>query len=177
MSSTAVIDKPLARQQLVDLYSGLLEDRRYAGVPGKLELTAWGQIIMTPPAEVWHYRVAARLARKLMASLGGEAFQEGAIAIEGAGTPVADVVWCSDEFIRQHGREKILLRAPEICVEVLSPSNSIRELDEKRTAYLAAGALEVWIVDPAGKTISVHGNEGRRDRSQFAVDLSGLFDD
>jgi Uma2 family endonuclease len=177
MGSIDVIDKPLTRPQLAERYLNLLDDPRYAGLPGKFELTAWGQIIMTPPAEVWHYRVAARLARALTASLGGEAFQEGAIAIEGHGAPVADVVWCSPDFLARHGNERVLQRAPEICIEVLSPSNSTREIDEKRTAYLAAGALEVWIVDPVGRSIAFFGPEGARASSQFVVDLTGLFGD
>jgi Uma2 family endonuclease len=176
MGSIDVIDKPLTQRQLSERYVALLEDPRYAGLPGKFELTAWGQIIMTPPAEVLHYRVAARLARAFTASLGGEAFQEGAIAIEGHGTPVADVVWCSPEFLARHGGERVLQSAPEICVEVLSPSNSTKEIEEKRSAYLAAGALEVWIVDPVGRTIEFFGPEGRRASSQFVVDLAGLFD-
>lgn len=176
MGSIDVIDKPLSREQLVERYLSLLDDPRYAGLPGKFELTAWGQIIMTPPAEVWHYRVAARLVRALTASLGGEAFQEGAIAIEGHGTPVADVVWCSPAFLARHGNERVLQSAPEICIEVLSPSNSTREIDEKRAAYLAAGALEVWIVDPVGRSIAFFGPEGARASSQFGADLTGLFD-
>ena len=130
---------------------------------------------MTPPADVWHYRLAARLARRLMASLGGEAFQEGAIAVEGGGTPIADVVWCSPQFLAAHGHEKILQRAPEICVEVLSKSNSTKEIDEKQHAYLVAGAREVWIVDPEGETIVVYGPEGARAVSSYSVDLSSLF--
>ena len=41
-------------------------------------------------------------------------------------------------------------RAPEICVEILSPSNSIAEIDQKRALYFDAGAGEVWICNPDG---------------------------
>jgi Uma2 family endonuclease len=175
MGSMDVITKPLTQAELSARYQELLLDARYSNIPGRLELNAWGQIIMTPPADVWHYRVAARLARMLMASLGGEAFQEGAIAIEGGGTPVADVVWCSGAFLAAHGSEKILQRAPEICIEVLSRSNSTKEIDDKRRYHLVAGAVEVWIVDPEGQSISVYGQEGPRAKSVYEVDLSGLF--
>ena len=36
--------------------------------------------------------------------------------------------------------------APEICVEVMSDSNTWDEMDEKRALYLEAGTDEVWIV-------------------------------
>jgi Uma2 family endonuclease len=176
MGSIDVIDNPLTQRQLTERYFALLDDPSYAGLPGKFELNGWGQIIMTPPADFWHYRIAARLVRMLTAALGGEAVQEGAVAVEGRGVLVADVVWCSPAFLARHGGERVLQGAPEICVEVLSPANSTKEIDEKRTAYLAAGAVEIWIVDPVGKSIAFFGPEGNRAASQFAADLTGLFD-
>jgi Uma2 family endonuclease len=176
MGSIDVIDKPLTQRQLTERYLALIDDPRYAGLPDRFELNEWGQIIMTPPADFWHYRVAARLVRLLTAALGGEAVQEGAVAVEARGVLVADVVWCSPAFLAGHGGERVLQAAPEICIEVLSPSNSTKEIDEKRAGYLAAGALEVWVVDPVGKAIAVFGPEGTRAASLFKVDLTGLFD-
>lgn len=175
MGSIDVIDKPLGRRQLVERYLALLDDPNYAALPGRVELTGWGQIILTPPADFWHYRVAGRLVRALTAALGGEALQEGAVAVAGQGVLIADVVWCSSAFLSLHGKERILEAAPEICAEILSPSNSTKEIEEKRAAYLSAGAVEVWIVDPVGKTIAVFGAEGARAASRFAVDLTTLF--
>jgi Uma2 family endonuclease len=43
-----------------------------------------------------------------------------------------------------------LTRAPEICVEVLSPSNTVKEIEEKTVLYFEAGASEVWICDEGG---------------------------
>jgi Uma2 family endonuclease len=37
--------------------------------------------------------------------------------------------------------------APEICVEVLSSSNTEEQIDEKRALYREVGADEVWVVD------------------------------
>jgi Uma2 family endonuclease len=68
-----------------------------------------------------------------------------------------------------------LTRAPEICVEVVSPANSVKELREKTDAYLAAGAEEVWIVYPQSKRIEFHGHAGLLPRSQYTVDLAGIF--
>ena len=41
--------------------------------------------------------------------------------------------------------------APEICVEILSPSNTAGEMTAKRRLYFEAGALEVWICSVDGK--------------------------
>ena len=44
-----------------------------------------------------------------------------------------------------------LPEAPEICVEVLSPSNSPEEMDEKRQLYAARGCQEFWTCSEAGE--------------------------
>lgn len=38
--------------------------------------------------------------------------------------------------------------SPEISIEILSPSNSIHELDEKAKTYWTHGSLAVWVFDP-----------------------------
>lgn len=46
--------------------------------------------------------------------------------------------------------------APDLAVEIKSPGDTHGEIREKITDYLAAGATEVWIVDPASRTVSTH---------------------
>ena len=67
-------------------------------------------------------------------------------------------------------------QAPDLCVEIVSPSNSRKEIEAKIGAYLGSGAHEVWIVYPQTRRIEWFGSEGRRDRPLFAVDARGLFD-
>jgi Uma2 family endonuclease len=67
-----------------------------------------------------------------------------------------------------------LTRAPEICIEVVSPSNSVKELREKTEAYLTAGAEEVWIVYLQSKRCEFYGRQGLMQRSSYAVDVAGL---
>lgn len=57
-------------------------------------------------------------------------------------------------------------RAPELCVEIVSPSNSRQEMAEKIALYLDAGAGEVWIVFEDGQ-IEIHDAGGRREHSAF----------
>ncbi|MEM6366188.1 MAG: Uma2 family endonuclease, partial [Planctomycetota bacterium] len=40
---------------------------------------------------------------------------------------------------------------PEICVEVVSPSNTDSELRHKRQLYFDAGAIECWTCDQQGQ--------------------------
>ena len=49
-----------------------------------------------------------------------------------------------------------LEEAPDLAVEILSPSNSASEMLEKVREYLEAGTLLVWVVDPASRTATVY---------------------
>jgi Uma2 family endonuclease len=40
--------------------------------------------------------------------------------------------------------------APPICVGIVSPSNTIAQMEEKRALYFATGAKEVWICERDG---------------------------
>ena len=66
------------------------------------------------------------------------------------------------------GSRRRMTRAPELCIEVVSPSNSRKELREKVAAYLEAGAEEVWIRLPAVETMRVPRQAGA-DRSARAT--------
>lgn len=170
-----VIEGPLTTEELAARYRALCEDPLYANIPGKIEIDVWGRMVMTPPA-YYHGILQGRLIQKLRAALGGEASVEAPIATP-AGLFLADVAWASRGFAARHRDDLALMRAPEICIEVVSPSNSVKELSEKREAYLAAGAHEVWIVYPQSRRCEVYGPEGLLESSAYPIDLTGLFDD
>lgn len=64
-------------------------------------------------------------------------------------------------FVRPEQRPHGLLSqgyadgAPALAVEVFSPGNSRREMDEKRVEYFACGSEGVWIVFPKTRTVEV----------------------
>ena len=167
-----LIEVPLSSDDLAARYRALCDDPCYANIPGKIELDAWGRMVMSP-ASNYHSALQALLVRKL-AVLGGRPFVE-ASAVTSAGVLVADVAWASDDFMRVRGFETPYTRAPELCIEIVSPSNSRKELREKVAAYLEAGAVEVWIVFPQSKRVEFHGREGVLPRSQYAVDVADIF--
>ncbi|MCE2513920.1 MAG: Uma2 family endonuclease [Acidobacteria bacterium] len=73
--------------------------------------------------------------------------------------------------------------APDLVIEILSPSTANRDLGYKHDLYGRHGVLEYWIVDPMGETVAVHRQRdgrleladtfGRRDTLQTAL-LEGL---
>jgi Uma2 family endonuclease len=46
--------------------------------------------------------------------------------------------------------------APDLAVEVLSPGDKMKEVDEKVVDWLASGASAVWVVNPKRKSVTVH---------------------
>jgi Uma2 family endonuclease len=50
--------------------------------------------------------------------------------------------------------------APDLAVEVLSPSDSSTSVHRKTLEYLESGAAMVWIVDPEARTITVFRPDG-----------------
>jgi len=167
-----LIEAPLSRDELGALYRSLCDDPLYANIPGKIELDTWGRLLMSP-ASNYHAALQSRLIQ-LLGVLGGQVFVECSV-VTASGVFVADAAWASAEFIQAHGFETPYTAAPELCIAVVSPSNSVKELYEKRTAYLCAGAREMWIVYPESKRLEFYASRGRVEASAFPVELSTLF--
>jgi Uma2 family endonuclease len=168
-----LLERPLSADELGVRYRAICEDPCYANVPGKIELDLWGRMVMNPPSS-YHSALQVELASRLR-SLGGRVFVEVGV-LTPAGVLVPDVAWASADFMTARGFETPYARAPEICVEVTSPSNSRKEMREKIDAYLTSGAKEVWLVYPNSKRCEFFGEAGAFPQSAYAVDLDGLFD-
>ena len=130
----------------------VINDPLLRDLPFKIELDKWGRILMSP-ASNHHGRLQFEAGARIRDVMRGR----GAIITEcsirtSQGVKVADVAWASDDFIEAHGFETPYRKAPEICVEIVSPSNSPGEINEKIELYLAKGAHEVWIVSEDGST-------------------------
>jgi Uma2 family endonuclease len=127
----------------------ICKDKRFEDAPYKIESNAQGQIIMSPTAN-YHGSHGFRIGELLRQHLPkGEVVVE--CAVETAdGTKEANVAWLSPGLWKQVAKDFSCKIAPEICVEVLSPSNTVKEMLYKKDLYLAAGALEYWLCDKAG---------------------------
>ena len=143
--------KHLTTDEQQHVWQALGDDETLAGIAYKIETDAWGGVHMSP-TQTQHSRRVRRVARLLEEKLGGEALTELAIVTED-GVKVPDVAWCSEAFLAQHWSDVALLKAPEICVEVVSPSNSKSELRNKTAQYLSLGAREAGLSYPAVRNI------------------------
>ena len=53
-----------------------------------------------------------------------------------------------------------VIGAPDIAVEVVSPSNTTAELEREVEEYLAAGSQRVWVAHPSTRSVTVHRADG-----------------
>jgi Uma2 family endonuclease len=78
--------------------------------------------------------------------------------------------------------------APDLAIEVISPSNTPREIDQRVSDFFAAGCKRVWLVYPEHREIYIHGLSGVVRRrgddaledpellAGFSVKVSSLFE-
>ena len=155
---------------LIARWGELCRDPALDDLPYKIELNAWGKIEMSP-ASNRHGRLQMAIGAEFMRQLpNGVAISECSILTR-IGIRVPDVVWASADFMTAYGEITPYLRAPEICVEIISASNVQAEIDEKMGAYLAAGAFEVWLVSENG-TIRYFDSSGEKPGSAFPVAMT-----
>ena len=62
-----------------------------------------------------------------------------------AGVKAIDAAWISEERLSRARSGELLKMAPEICIEVLSPSNTRGEIEQKKSLYFQAGAEDVGV--------------------------------
>lgn len=130
-------------------WPNVLADKSLQNLPYKIELNEKGNIEMSL-ASFLHSCLQGKIASILQIQLGGDVFTELAIQTS-KGVRVPDVAWGSEHYTLQHQDDIWASSAPELCIEIMSPSNSTPAMQEKVVLFLEAGAAEVWLVEEQGK--------------------------
>lgn len=138
-------------------------------LPFKIEQNQFKQLVLTPVTNLRGHIQACLAATLLDTMPKGEVITECSIETSD-GVKVADVVWASAAFIAEFGYATPYIKAPELCIEIVSPSNSTQEMALKTELYLARGAQEVWIVHE-GAHIEIFTHTGQQEQSQFSDTL------
>jgi len=102
-----------------------------------------------------------------------------------------DVLYVSPDRADRIGEQEIN-GAPDLVMEVVSPSTSHRDVFDKKRLYEKHGVREYWIVDPDSATVEVHaltdesytlhqrcvetGTAASALLDGFAIDLATLFE-
>ena len=125
-------------------------------------------VMVMPPAPTWDHQwivqeIFVRL-REFINEIGaGVVFMAPVdllIQREPLRTRQPDVLYLNAERTGIRGRVQLrgiqfLENPPDLVVEVLSPSNTRREIEDKLHDYVQIGVLECWLVSPEGETIEV----------------------
>jgi Uma2 family endonuclease len=74
-----------------------------------------------------------------------------------------DVVFVTRERIPKT-RQAVPTLAPDLAVEILSPSNTTAEINQKLREYFESGTKLVWIIDPEKRTVAIYRRPGEPAR-------------
>lgn len=148
--------------------TGTLTAEEYARLPerddGYKDELVRGSVVCEPQPSFGHGLTSVRIAHLLMSfverhPLGVVVGEAGYVLERGPDTVRGpDVSFVSTERLRHRG-ETFFEGAPDLAVEVISPSNTRRTVADKTRDYLAAGARLVWNVDPRRRTVTVHASD------------------
>lgn len=135
-----------------------------------------GELQVSPPPSIAHqYAVSSLLAAMHMYS---KQHDLGIVLTAPIGVQLADettVVQPDILFVRRDRAaiigDDVINGAPDLVVEVLSPSNWIYDRGRKQEAYRQAGVGEYWVVDYRARTVDVLVLEGSEyiQRGQYGA--------
>ena len=130
----------------------------------------------------FHSRTMARVTRFLDSWLDDQPEPRGQVLVGEAGvilghdpdtTVGIDVTYISAEvMVRQTEESTLVDGIPTLVVEILSPRDTIEDINEKINAYLAARVSIIWIIDPYRRTITVHQPDGEPKLLNIRDELS-----
>ena len=119
-----------------------------------------GEIAMSPSPNKKHKRALSRLNNRTSAfveqhQLGEVFFAPFDVKFSPYSVVEPDLFYISREKRFTLG-DNFVDGAPDMVVEVLSPSNRMQDLVKKAALYAQYGVAEYWVVDPESQTVAVH---------------------
>jgi Uma2 family endonuclease len=163
---TTQADPAALREELVRRWN----ERPYVeDDPNWYELNEFGEWIVTPRPSHGHQAVAGEILVQLVRQLGPRATMEVFVYTD-RGIRVPDVVWMpAARWLEAKGQDPLAF-VPDVCVEVVSPSNTRREIMMKVDAYLRGGAREAIVVGLKGE-VEYFGSGGKLEVSALGIRL------
>lgn len=117
-----------------------------------------GQIIAMPTPNTQHQRLSVRLLNRIFNFI--EQHKLGEVISAPMDTVFSpndvlqpDILFLSSKNLHLIGEKKIE-GAPDLVIEILSPSNSIKEMAYKKMIYEMSGVLEYWVIHLENQTIT-----------------------
>ncbi len=145
-----IVQQPEYADRIVELIEGEIVDMPF---PNPIHAAILG----TLSAEMIMYVKKRKLGRVLVgdAPFVLEQNPEGRDTVRGL-----DIAFISSERLPEALPRKPLLVAPDLAVEIISPSNKAEDIEKKIEQLLEAGTTLIWIVYPDLQSIAVHTPDG-----------------
>ena len=122
-----------------------------------------GSLIKMSPGNFWHGALGSKIDHRLRSFV--ELHDLGEVSVLEAGFVLQrspDTLRCPDvSFVRKERLADIPRTgfpeiAPDLAVEVISPSNTETEIREKTSQYFDAGTTSIWVFYPEQRKVEVH---------------------
>jgi Uma2 family endonuclease len=146
----AVLEKQ-ARRWTYEEYCKLDDDQRYEIIGGNL--------LMAPAPDYLHQDWSRKLFRILDRFVAGKKLGEVLYApldvvLDQENTVEPDLIFVS---AKNSGiiQRRAIVGAPDLLVEIISPSSLRRDRYDKKDLYARFGVKEYWICDPANKSLEI----------------------
>jgi Uma2 family endonuclease len=161
----------------------------------RLEYTCDGTLIIMPPTDPETGKQTALLARRLGVwaekhGLGSVVGPDAGFRFKDRSRRSPDAAWFNKERwqkARASG-QRYPVFAPEFVIELRSPEDKIRLLQEKMEEYIDNGVQLAWLIDPSERTVTIYrpGREievlsnpatvlGEGPVEGFVLDLNGIL--
>ena len=119
-----------------------------------------GELQVLPPPKLGHTKIAKRAYAALLPAeeaAGGQVYIEAGYKLspDPATWLEPDVSFVRNARAHDTADADYLLGAPELAVEVVSPTESAADLNRKVELYLRAGSQAVWVIYPKQRQVRV----------------------
>lgn len=154
MATTLLEKEKTKKQYTYEDYEKLPE-----GAPYQL---IGGELIMTPSPVPYHQMIKMKIEYELLKFIEGKDLgivldAPLDVYLSETETYQPDIIFISKDRLNIIGEKKIEA-APDLVIEILSPSTAYYDLRHKKRIYEKSGVKEYWIVDPMEKGIEVYDN-------------------
>ena len=125
-----------------------------------------GEFVMTPAPKPYHQRLLKRILISLSKYVDNHSMGEVLCApidvfFSKTETYQSDIIYISKDRLPIIAEDKVE-GAPDLIVEILSPTTAEYDLRHKKQIYEQHNVKEYWIVDPIEKSVDVYTNKGNK---------------
>src|ERR1017187_854741 len=134
-----------------------------------------GELILTPAPTFDHQEIIFEISYQLASYLrqhkiGRAVTSPVDVILDDHNAYQPDVIFIRTERLHIVKRGRVY-GAPDLVMEVLSPSTAEYDLNEKKATFERSGVREYWIVDPSEETLEIFVNRNSAGQGRSAFDL------